>query len=88
MKRLDGWLGRLSPRARMWLGWFLVLGSLTFALTFPRSELPSVVRFLMWFIPLQLGGWALVRDFLDREQRELPPQRRVDGTYEDAPRDP
>lgn len=87
MKRIDGRLGRLGPRTRMWLGWFLVLGSLTFAFTFPRDELPSVVRYLMWFIPLGIGVWVLTRDCFEREQRKLPPQRRVDGTYEDSPRD-
>lgn len=88
MKRLDGWLGRLSSRGRMRLGWALVLVSLAVFFVFPRDVLPSVLRYLMWFIPLGIGVWALVRDLVEREQRELPPQRRMDGTYEETPRDP
>lgn len=71
----------------MWLGSILVLASLIFMFAFPRDVVPSVVRYLMWFIPLGIGVWALTRDFLEREQRSLPPQRRMDGTYEDTPRD-
>ena len=56
----------------MWLGSILVLGGLIFMFALPRDVGPSVVRYLMWIIPLGIGAWALTQDFLEREQRSLP----------------
>lgn len=87
MNRYNQWLDRLSPRTRKWFGWLLVLGGLIGLFARSRYGLPLGGGFLLWFIPFNLGGWALMRDYAKREQKELPPQRRMDGTYEDAPRD-
>lgn len=87
MRRYNQWLGRLSPRTRKWFGWVLFLGGVLGLVARFRYGLPLGVGLLLWFIPFNLGVWALMHDYIERQQKELPPQRRMDGTYEDAPRD-